>query len=314
MKVTLLDGGRRVKAKFNPEDIKWKSKNYGRFTPDGVYFPEIGKTLFVKRLPGRPLSMQFLKAHMVKPVSERLPTVYGVVEEDKTSYVFMEHINGVSLDALRGRIGIEHCHEILSGVFKALRRIANKGYWHTDLDFGNIFLGQGESDVLVRMIDIDSCVPASLSIDSYMENPARRLNVNEKYWSYIISSMKGKGMDRLTGKTIAQSAFMYFAVDLFFYIKYPDRYFSLKPADLNRLMKPANKKYFPKNAKKLWRRIHRRMRNNPEKGVAWREVDGFVSAAYRFTQGLEYTQRPPVGEPFVDIFINAFERFFSLWQ
>ncbi|MEE8484784.1 MAG: hypothetical protein V3S46_09310 [Nitrospinota bacterium] len=322
MKVALRDGDTRVQAEFNPEEIRWKSRNFGWFTPDGVYFPEIDKTLFVKRLPGRPLSLQFLKSHMDRPCSEHLPAVYGVIEGDKTSYFFMERIKGIPLDALRGKIEIAHCREILSGIFKAVSGIADSGYWYTDLDFGNVFLGKGDSGELVRLIDIDSCVRSSIIFKSYMEDPGRRLNVNERYWSYLVSSIKrmekkgmnGEGLSRLRGRSIAQSAFMYFAVDLFFHVKYPKMSFSLKPADLIRLMRPGNRKYFTPRAKKLWRQIHRRLRNNPEKGVKWGAVDKFVTAAYRFPQGLERQKRTLAGESLVDGIVNVFERFFEIWE
>ncbi len=319
MKVALHDGDSLVQAEFKPEEIRWKSKNFGWFTPDGVYFPEIDKTLFVKRLPGRPLSLQFLKSHMNAPCSEHLPAVYGVIEGDKTSYFFMERIKGISLEALRGKIEIAHCREILSGVFKAVSGIADSGYWYTDLDFGNVFLGKGDSGEMVRLIDIDSCVRSSIIFKSYMENPGRRLNVNERYWSYLVSSMKrkglnGEGLARLRGKSIAQSAFMYFAVDLYFHIKYPKMSFSLKPSDLIRMMRPANRKYFNPRAKMLWRKIHWRLRNNPEKGVKWGAVDRFVTTAYRFPQGLGSPGRPLTGESLVDAIVNVFEGFFRIWE
>jgi len=47
MKVALRAGNTQVHARFDPDKIKWKSKNFGWFTPDGVYFPEIDNTLFV---------------------------------------------------------------------------------------------------------------------------------------------------------------------------------------------------------------------------------------------------------------------------
>jgi len=241
--------------------------------------------------------------------------VHGVHECEKESYIFTEMIDGITLDALRGRIDVSHCYEILAAMFKAVTAIDKRGYWHTDLDFGNVLLGRGESGVLVRLIDIDSCIPAFTTFKSYMETPQRRLNVNERYWSYVISSMQGDALDRLKGRSIYQSAFMPFAVDLFFNIKYPDRSFSLKPDDLNRLMKPSNRNYFPQRAKKLWRYTHRQLLSNPQMGVQWASVDEFVTAAFRFPQRLAYASKAALlGESIVDAVVSVFDRLFRLWD
>ena len=316
MKVLLQNNGESAEAEFDPEKVRWKSKNYGWFSPEGVYFPEVDKTLFVKHIPAWESSLDFLDSHMHSPCSEQIPALYGLhedegVDQKRSCYLFFEKLEGVTLDNLRGRIDLSHCREILAGVLRALKEISDRGYWYTDLDFGNIFLGQGQSGFSVRLIDIDSCIPVSTSFTEYVEDRNRRLNVNEKYWSYLTYTMDGKGLDKLAGKALTQAAFMYFTVDLFFNIKYPNRVFSLKPADIIRLMQYENKKYFPLRAKQLWHLIHSELRANPASGIRWTNLDRFATAAFQLPYGLYQSgRRSPLGDGILNSIASAIGRIF----
>jgi len=293
MKISLALGGKSepVEIDFDKTAVDWKRQNYGQFTPYGVYLKEIDRSLFVKRLTRQPLALPFLKSHLRAPCSGNLPRLYAVAEDREPvygfrHYFFYERLEGITLNVLKGEINIRHCHEILSGVFTAMLSIIKCGYWHCDLDFRNVFVGKGSSNETVRLIDLDSLMPLSLSFKDYLSDSCRRPNVNEKYWSYVVPGFGGERLERLSGISLSQAAFIYFAVDLFFFVKYPTNHVSLKPADLNKIMSSDNDRYFPKDAKRLWRQIHNQIFTNPGEGASWRDVDRFTTMAYGFTENL----------------------------
>lgn len=282
--------GACIPVEFDPAKVEWKSQNFGQFVPEGVYFKELGRRLFVKRLRGRPLSYEFLKSHIEKPCSPCAPRVHAVAEDGSGGrgyrhYIFYEQLEGATLDSLKGQLEANNCREILSGVCIALRDINRSGYWHGDLDIKNVFIGKGVSDKIVRLIDIDSCIPLEVKFRDYLNDGGRRPNVNERYWSYLALKCAPEKLMSLSGVQLSKGAFLYFCVDLFFFVGFPGRVMALSPRDIDRIMSSKNNRYFGAGAVSAWESAHDRLLAESGEDVPWKDVYRFAMEAFGFENG-----------------------------
>lgn len=272
-------------VEFDPAGISWKSQNFGQFVPDGVYFEEIGRRLFVKRLRERPSSHEFLKGNIEKQYSPCAPRIHAVAEDGSggrgySYYVFYEQLEGVTLDSLKGQLQAHNCRDILSGVCIALRDINANGFWHGDLDIKNVFIGKGSSDKVVRLIDIDSCIPLEVKFGDYLNDGGRRPNVNERYWSYLAMKCGPEKLKSLSGVHLSKGAFLYFCVDLFFFVSFPGRVMALSPVDVDKIMSSRNNRYFGPGAVAAWGSVHDRLLAPSGEGVPWKDVYKFAMEAF----------------------------------
>jgi hypothetical protein len=285
---------------FDPDKLEWRSKNYGQFCPSPVRVEGDGEDCFVKRLPDMPASWRFLSEHCAEPCSKRLPRVRALVEDAGRGqgfryYLFYERLDGVTLDELRGKLTQGHCAGILDGVGGALRAITSRGFWHCDLEFGNVFLGQGKAGFATRLVDIDSAVPLNIPFKRFLGDSRRRPNVHEKYWGYLLLRLNAERLEKLSGVSVSQAAFMYFAMDLFFFVKRPGSVMPLRAGELDRLMRSPGATHVPVAAKRAWETAHRAIVADPWTGAPWGDVARFVNLLFPVSHSGAKTVAPLFG-------------------
>ncbi|MBF0275896.1 MAG: hypothetical protein HQK84_11765 [Nitrospinae bacterium] len=322
MKLTLNYYDQEVEIEFDPSKVIWKSQNFGQYSHNGLYIPEIDEHVFVKRNIDTLDSANLLCSMRddEKPLPY-MPEVFGLFEieglKDKyKSYLFMEKVSGCTLLETIKEVKRNDCHQILRSVLFSLETIIDKGHWFTDLDLRNIMFHKEQGEVFTWLIDIDSCLPEETMFVDFMKNRGGLNNVNERYWSCMVKVAKTQGVfEKLSGKTVTQAAFVYFAIDLFFRITYPDNPFNLKPDDIFRLMNNTSK-YISAETQDQWRDIHNLLVEDPENGCEWEELDTFATLLFGFDEPLipKASVAEAIAETVLEEGSNLLDKLFKLFK
>lgn len=289
MKLELFYKAKPVTVDFDPDKVIWKSQNFGQYSYQGIKFPELDRHVFIKRHKGAPDSRDLLcdLSAQDSPCAY-IPDIHGFYELEGvfTHYIFMEMVPGVPLLENIKEVKKEDCREILRSVFLALQVIVEMEHWYPDLDFRNVMFEKSGRASRSCLIDIDSCLPDSTNFVNFLRNRGVHTNVNERYWGCVVPMAREReNFENLSGKTVTQAAFVYFAIDLYFKTSYPDNPFNLKPRDIFKLMESPNQ-YIDSNSQEIWQDIHGEMAENPEDGCGWEMLDDFAVNLFGFTEAL----------------------------
>ena len=293
VQLSIIYEGESVEIDFNPNKVNWKNQNYGQYSYEGYYVPEIGETIFVKRhrveTDSAELICGFRDSESDCPY---MPKIYGFYtiesgQEKHVSYIFMEMLPGSPLSEKLKTVTRNDCYEILETVLFSLQEITKYDHWFSDLDFRNVMFYKDDEYRFAWLIDIDSCLPSSTNFQSFLLNRGEHTNVNERYWGCVVKTAKDMGNFRqLSGKTVSQAAFIYFAVDLYFRTTYPNHPFNLKPQDLFKLMEKGGR-YLAEDIRTQWFSLHDQLAENPEDGIDWKKLDTFVTDMFQFPRRLD---------------------------
>jgi serine/threonine protein kinase len=140
---------------FEPENVKWQIKR------DEYAFVQFGELkCFAKRYKGNPPSGWGLMISMKNKKADNIPTVYDAIEvisgTNKTYYVFIEFISGCTLKEYILNGDIPNPSIVFTHLFKTLNQLHENGYWFSDFNEENIFVGSGLMKKFY-LIDTDSC-------------------------------------------------------------------------------------------------------------------------------------------------------------
>lgn len=311
MKIELVYKAKPVTVDFDPAAVAWKSQNFGQYSNGGIKFPGLGHRVFIKRHKGAPDSQDFLcELSAQDSPCAYIPDVYGFYELDGafTHYIFMEMVQGVPLLENVKEVKKDDCYEILRSVFFALQAIVERDHWYPDLDFRNVMFDKSGGTPRSWLIDIDSCLPDSTGFVNFLRNRGVHTNVNERYWGCVVPMAKEReNFENLSGKTVTQAAFVYFAIDLYFRTSYTENFFNLKPKDIFKLVESPNQ-HIDKDSQEMWQDIHEEMAENPEDGCRWEALDEFATSLFGFTEALN---PPEAGKGIWDSVLEMTERLFS---
>ncbi len=315
MKLELTYNKELVEVDFDPRKVTWKSQNFGQYSYKGFTLSELDKPVFIKRHRVPPESWDLLcDLRDQGSPSPYIPTIYGFYEfegtkDGFTSYIVMEMVKGTPLLEKIKKVKNEDCYEIMRSTFFALEAIIGKDHWYPDLDFQNIVFHKRGRLSGSHLIDIDSCLPDSTMFVDFLKNRGAHTNVNERYWGCVVPMAKERGnFKKLSGKTVTQAAFVYFAIDLYFKTCWTDNPFNLKSQDIFKLMKNSSS-YIDESTQDIWWAIHEELVENPVEGCEWELLDDFAISLFGFEQALNPLVEDSQG--ILDMALGLVDRLFS---